>query len=262
MTRLERVFIPGSPFQSVVVDSQFVFDGIPGGVYPLRMIRKYVEEIRLPDSLNTAAPTRFRVDTAAPAIHRPSLPSPDLRVNAGADRVVSIRTPSLLSGTLTGASLDDPRLAMLWRPIGSTNPSTVVLDSPGELETMVTLPQTGVYRFVLIATYGMNAPVEDTVALDGWRNPFIRPSEGDTLVQNAAFNVAWFDDRNRPLILQYSVDGGGLWENIATNLPSKGGFNSYTWTPAMAPFDSCYLRFLELNNVEVARSERFLLRKP
>ena len=108
----------------------------------------------------------------------------------------------------------------------------------------------------------MNPPVEDTVVFEAWGNPFIQPREGDTLAQGAAFTVAWIDDKNRPLTLQYSVDGGGLWESIATNLPSEVGFNSYTWTPTQAPFDDCRLRFLDANNVEVARSEGFRIRTP
>jgi hypothetical protein len=260
---LERVFIPGSPFQAVVEDSQFTFEKVPQGVYPVRMIRNHVEEIRLPDSLNTATPARLRVDTAAPVIPRQQPSPPALKVDAGEDHIVSLNAETLLSGSVSGANPVDPRLALAWRQV-SPDPATAraVLAFPNQPITRVTLPQTGVYRFVLIASFGMNPPVADTVFLDAKGTAFLKPVQGDTLAQDASFIVVWSDTQTRTLTLQYTVNGGGLWGNIATNLASQAGLNSHAWTPTKSPYNNCYMRLLGPGQVEVARSGRFTLRAP
>ncbi len=164
---LERIFIPGTPYQAVVVDSGFSLGKIPPGTFPARLITNQGVELPLPDSLHTDNYGPQHVDPNAPPIQRPPPPPPpQLKVDAGPDRNVSKDAETFLQGKITGAVYPDPHLALLWRQIGPDPQTTrALLESPTALVTHVTFPKPGPYRFIFSANYGTGKSVEDTVLI-------------------------------------------------------------------------------------------------
>ncbi len=245
----ERVFIPGTPFQAVVVDSGFTFSQIPAGSFPLRLITDSGIELQLPDSLNTQNTQPHRVDTAAsPIVRPPPPPPPKLQVNAGPDQNVFLGSQAFLSGQVTGVSSSDPQLAIVWNQI-NPNPQTVRANiaNPTALSTTVSFPKPGAYIFVLSAAFGTNPPKQDTVLIGvqpASPAAFIEP-DGDTIPVGKPFNVIWNGHRPESLSLQLSVNGGSTWNvpAIATAIQADSGLNTYSWTPVSAA-TNCLLRLV------------------
>lgn len=262
----ERVFIPGTPFQCVVVDSGFAFTQIPSGTFPVHLITGSGVELPLPDSLNTLSPKPIPVNSGATPIPRPPAPPPPpLQVNAGTDQTVYLGTQIFLYGQVTGVSGGDPQLAILWRQI-SPNPDSIsaVIANPTALNTSVSFPKPGAYRFVLSATFGTSPPKQDTVWIGVQPTPpttFIAPYPGDTVLLGKPFQVFWSNQTRDTLSLQFSVNNGP-WATLPKDsaIVADSGFDTLSWTPTGAASFNCQLRLVNSSDtLMTVQSGRFTL---
>ncbi len=269
-TGLTRIIITGSPFQAVIVDSVFVFEEIPSGVYTVHLLTPDGKEIPLPEPMDADAPKYHSVNPDTALVVRPPVATtPTFRVSAGSDRIVYAGTETHLVGDVYGVDSRDRRFAVLWRQLPPSHPEAVaILEHPSSFRTDVYFPRAGAYTFVLSVALG-NQQVQDTVVIGVQAPPenpaFIDPSLGDTLFFGRFFKVVWEGPKQEFLNLEVSHDSGSTWEStpVATNIPSKSGFNEFYWFPwyPLAPTNNCMLRLMR-NGQSVAVSPRFVLRSP
>jgi len=284
-TGVHRLIIPGSPFQTVLVDSTFAFTGLPPGVFPLHLIRPDGRELPLPESLAASAPRPLHVRPDTTPVFRPGPPPPAITVNAGPDRTASSGSQITLMADVAGVSPSDKRLAVLWKQLPPANPGSVpaTIDHPTALTTNVSFPRTGAYTFTVTVVLG-NQQVTDTVTIGVQASRsapvFIEPGPGDTLRIQHGIRVVWWEDPAydwwkgppAPLTLEFSGDSGVTWGRPPwdTSYPpqsqdilSGSGFNQRYWFPSATAGagqrEHAFLRFTR-NGEVVAVSGRFVLR--
>jgi hypothetical protein len=278
-TGIVRVFIPGTPFQSVVVDSSFVINGVPQGDFPLRVVGGDGSERPLKNAPEGPGPgNHHEVDTTTPPIVRPPPPPPtqNLVVFAGNDISLiaagaGIVTSSSLIGSVQGPDVTDPRLAVLWRQISGPQNAKATIESPTSLNTRVDFPRGGAYQFVLSAVFG-NQRIEDTV-LVGIQAPqeqtvFITPTVGDTVYLPPPFSpyyyppekIVWDAHRKDTLIIDFTYDGSNWFPITYFPIESKRGLNNFDWFPQGDSASNVRLRLRNMRNEVVATSPLFLLR--
>jgi hypothetical protein len=281
-TGLVRVFIPGTPFQSVVVDSSFVIEGVPAGDFKLHAIGGDGSERPLKSAPENPAPgNHHEVDTSAPPIVRPPTPPPaqNLLVFAGNDASLLAAagggsTSYSLFGSVQGVDPLDARLAVLWKQVG-TGPqgAKATIDNPASLNTRVTFPRAGAYLFVLSAVLG-NQRVEDTL-LVGIQAPqqqtvFIAPTPGDTVFVPFPFTspymyapekIVWDGHKKDTLLIDISYDAGVTWlPMFFFPIDSKKGLNTFDWFPQGDSASTVSLRLRNMSGETVATSATFQLR--
>ncbi len=279
---LHRLIIPGSPFQTVLVDSTFTFRNIPPGIFPLHMLGPDGRELPLPTPLTTDAPQHHRVNRDTMPVFRPVTPMPVLHVNAGYDRTVSIGSPVSLTADIMGVNPFDKRLIVLWRqlPSETSGSAPAAIQNPTTLSTKVDFPRTGAYTFTVTAVLGQQQ-VTDTVIIgvQAARSApvFIEPSAGDTVHAHQGFGIWWWEDPAydwwnppAPLRLEFSSDSGTTWgpppwnayPALDKDIPPGPGFNPIYVAPVQAApgtpaLPHCFLRFTR-NGEVVAVSGRFM----
>jgi hypothetical protein len=262
---LNRVIIPGSPFQAVIVDSVFVFESIPTGIYTVHVLEQSGREIPLPEPMDTDAPKYHNVNQdTVPVVRPPPVQTPTFTVSVGSDRTVYAGTETHLVGDLRGIDSRDNRVAVLWRQLPSAHPEAVaILERPASLRTDVYFPRPGAYTFVLSVAIGTQQ-IQDTVVIGVQALPdnptFIEPSLGDTLVLGQFFKLVWQGSRTEFLSLEASKDSGATWVSVSPYVPAKAGFNEYYWVPwyPLNASANCMVRLMRGNEV-AAVSPRFVL---
>jgi hypothetical protein len=271
-TGMNRIIIPGSPFQAVLVDSVFVFEAIPPGVFPIHMLTPQGYEYPLPENMNTQEPRYHRVNADTTPISRHQAPTVNgFTANAGVDRSVFSGAEATLSGEIAGVRSDDRRLAILWRQLTPANPATgfAFIERPTKLTTKVFFPRTGAYTFEITAVLG-NQQTTDTVTIGVQSSPenpvFIEPGLADTLRWYDFFKVIWQGYRHETLNLEFSRDSGATWVGhpFLSGIQSRPGFNERYWQPMpqtmdLAPDTNCFLRLTYLDST-VTKSQRFVIR--
>ena len=261
----DRVFIPGTPFQAVVVDSAFTFPALPEGVYTIKVFTAAGWEYAVRGSLDTKVPGIFTLDSAQ-SPSRPDGINPDTTLTAfsGEDHGAFLETDNFLSGDVSGVETGGLRQAILWRQI--SGPAKAIIEDPTALRTPVIYTAAGAYQFVLSVSFGL-ASAYDTV-LVGLRSvnagvaAFIEPTVEDTLRRGQVFNVIWQGRAVENLKLDLSLDSGATWSTVNSTLASNLGLGIYSWTPAasLGTADFCRLRFMAQDSSIVAISENFLIR--
>lgn len=272
-SEVNRIIIPGSPFQAVVVDSVFVFEAIPPGVFPVHVLTPGGTELPLPEPVDTEDPKYHRVNRDTIPVTRPAPPPPvpDFTVNGGVDRTVYSGTETTLSAEIVGARHDDKRLAVLWKQLPPANSASgyALIERPTKQTTKVFFPRTGAYTFVVTAVLG-NQQVTDTVTIGVQSSPqnpvFIEPGPGDTLYWYQFFRILWQGARHETLNLEFSRDSGATWltHPMFSGIASKPGFNERFWQPlppdfAEQPGTNCFLRLRSPDGTVSTTSERFVL---
>jgi hypothetical protein len=172
-----RVYIPGSPFRAVLVDSLFVFPELPQGIFPLRMLAEDGRVFAVRESLNTQSAMNFTA-TPTPLDRIPPDPAtPAFMLNAGPDREAFLGGSNFLQAKIMGVEDTDARLSVLWKQIherGDTSAHRALLVSPTTLYTEVKFPAEGVYRFAVAATVGLRT-LRDTVLISVRKQPIPAP---------------------------------------------------------------------------------------
>lgn len=266
-TGLARVFIPGTPFQCVVVDSGFAFAAIPRGTFSLRVLGD--DGFERP--LKPAGPDRrHEIDSSKPPIDRPPPPPPlqNLAVFAGYD--VSLPSPAggggptsySLNGSLQGADPQDPRVGVKWRQLSQGPGPKADIERPTALNTRVTFPQPGAYQFVLTVHLApqkvydtvlivIEAPQESLV--------FKNPAAGSREYTWHNLTIVWESPKKDTLQLEFSPDGGTAWYPLMFLRPSKQGFNTFDWVP-MDTTGTARLRLKNPGGTVVATGPLFEIR--
>jgi hypothetical protein len=272
-TGLVRIIIPGTPFQSVVVDSTFILDGVPDAAFPLYVLTHDGQELPLkPDRGNPqGGHPHHQIDSGRPPIVRPS-PGPtheEIHVDAGEDASLIASTSAegtnySLLGTVSGIDPQDPRLSVIWRQLSGSQGAKAKINKPSSLNTHVVFPRSGVYKFVLSAIAGAQK-AEDTVLISvqtpSDKPVFVDPGAGDTAFIGEPFDVFWEGRKPEFFWLEISYDQGFSWFPIAmAPVQSQPGNNRYTWVPQGMPADQVMLRLSDMNGVAAATSAAFLLR--
>lgn len=271
---VNRLIIPGSPFQTVLVDSMFVFDRIPAGIYPLHMITPAGSELPLPEPVNTQAPGKYWFNPDTTPVERPAPPVlPDISVDAGPDRTLTIGMEASLAAGINGVKHDDKRLSVLWRQLPPTHSSGYALiENPTRLNTRVVFPRTGAYTFVVTAVLGVKQ-TSDTVTIGVQAAPevpvFIEPGAGDTLYANFWSRIVWMGTRHgyEFLNIELSRDSGATWTGLPGMAPTTSwfGFNERYWiaaAPSSGKADTnCFLRLTQ-GGTMLVQSPRFTILAP
>jgi hypothetical protein len=238
---LGRIFLPGTPFQATLVDSDFALQNLPEGRFGMHLLGGdgYIYAVsetldtRAAGHAFTAAPDPIgRVDAAiAPA---------GFGVDAGGPLNATMQESVGLQGRLLGADSADSRVSVLWRLLRSLSSDSAHIAEPTRLSTQILFPNGGGYSVELAATLGATT-VRDTlqfkVAPIVTPTPakFLAPQPGDSVQQGLPSKVAWdspISGRAR-LEYTYSKDGTeGTWSIAVDSLTVAPGGNTAQWTPS------------------------------
>jgi hypothetical protein len=248
---LGRVFLPGTPFQATLVDSDFALQNLPEGRFGMRMLGGdgYVYAVR--ETLDTRTSQSFtaapepigRVDAAiAPA---------GFGVEAGQFLSANVQESIALQGKLLGADPNDSRISVLWRLLRSQSSDSARIAEPIRLNSQILFPTTGSYVLELSATLGATT-VRDTVQykvspLILTTTYFTYPKTGDSLTQGQPFKVGWESPLSGRARLEYSYKGGaeGSWVIAADSVVMAPGSVPTLWTPpTLGTVVPCLLRLL------------------
>jgi len=239
---LNRVFIPGTPFQATLVDSAFAFEDLPEGAFSLRFLAADGHVFAVNETLDTHIPRDFTIgQVPISTLDTNRFPATDslLRISAGPDREAYLNAPAILDAVVKIFDPMDPRLAILWRqlhPIGDTA-LPAKFASPTLPRTEVKLPGEGAYTFEVAATLGKYTKMDTVVLLvkkvgTPLQARIIQPLSADTLAVGRPFPVSWEMPVPGPVTLRASPDKGKNWFTIVQHLDVKDGPATYNWTPS------------------------------
>ncbi|GEM_PF-1666056 len=258
-----RMFVPGSPFVATLVDSSFVIENLPEGLFPLRLLTADGKVYAVPDSLNSKDSTLIYHPRTTPigavdTSHKDTLPA--YTVFAGDPHEAFVELASFLEGKIAGPGATDSRLSVLWRLIKDaadsgradslphdtiphdtlhpkTQPRHADIHSPTLLRSEVHFTEEGVYEFELAATLGVRT-LTDTVVISVRHLPppgkprIIKPGPGDSVLAGKVYNIQWEMQDKGPALVQVSVDSGVKWITLAEHYPGQAGLQVFPWTPS------------------------------
>jgi hypothetical protein len=266
----DRIFIAGTPFVAVVVDSQFILEEVPEGLFNLKLLTGEGKIYDVKEPLDPRMPGRFSYDKGdGHPIPDTTVPILDFGVSIRAESTAFLPSGSFLEGKLRGLSETDTRISWLWRLIDGVD-SNAAIWSPTEAKTKVVYRAPGLYTFEVSATLGTvthrdsQRVVVEGISLAETR--FIAPGEGEMVMIGRGFRVVWHSDSVRRVRL--SLDTGtadaGPFRLIDSTLQAKVGYNEFNW---FVPFDLpdftlASLVMSDSMGAIIARSGRFLLGRP
>ncbi len=239
---LNRVFIPGTPFQATLVNNVFTFEDLPQGSFPLRFLTADGHVFAVKESLDTKAPSNFTLKEGPISIVVPdNHPAVDslISIDAGPDREVFLEAPSFLSASVKGVDSANPRLAIVWRQLNRIGDSALAGDTilhPTQMHTEIHFLGEGVYTFQVSATLGSQSKA-DTVVLSVKKIPppphprIIQPRLNDTLRAGIAYPITWEMPQPGPVTIRASANNGEKWIVLVEHLDVKGGPAIFNWTP-------------------------------
>ncbi|MEO7426591.1 MAG: hypothetical protein ABI036_15485, partial [Fibrobacteria bacterium] len=216
---LGRVFLPGTPFQATLVDSDFALQNLPEGRFGMRMLGGGGYVYAVLETLDTQAGHSF---TAAPdPIGRiDSVIAPvGFGVEAGGNLSANMKESVATQGRLLGADSNDSRLSILWRVLRPLSSDSALIAEPTRLNTQILFPAMGGYSVELAATLGATT-VRDTVQYKVATTVIVAPAKfsapqpGDTVIQGQLCKVAWNASALTGMArLEYSYQNGaeGTW---------------------------------------------------
>jgi len=247
---LGRVFLPGTPFQATLVDSDFALQNLPEGRFSMRLLGSegYVYAVR--ETLDTRTSRSF---TSAPdPIGRidASIASPGFAVEAVGLVYDNPGESVALQGKLLGADSSDSRLAVLWRLLRSQSSDSARIAEPFRLSSQILFPTAGTYVLELSATLGATT-VRDTAQYTV--NPgtvptpanFFAPLPGDSLKEGESYKIGWNTPISGLARLEYNYKDGAeqSWVLAADSLAIQPGGSSTLWkAPVIGITAPCLLR--------------------
>ncbi|MCP5103412.1 MAG: hypothetical protein GY950_08535, partial [bacterium] len=84
--------------------------------------------------------------------------------------------------------------------------------------------------------FSITFPSDDVVRI-------IAPNGGEQLVVGARFDITWYGSNSRAeVLIEYSVDDGQTWTDIAGAAPNDGNYN---WTVPDTPSETCWISISE-----------------
>lgn len=263
---LERVFIPGTPFVSVLVEAHFTFEELPEGLFDLKILTGEGKLLPIQQPLNPLNPGQFHVDDSDVAENPGPHSGPtEFSVFAGEDHSAVVESPSFLEGRIEGLQGSDNHASWLWRQIeGPGTPANI--RSPTESKTAVSFTQPGLYRFELSAGIGSAIRLDtvlivvDASFLESVR--FIIPFAGQVLTSGYELHISWQGQKEEQLKLQFSMDSAHTFTTLDGEIKSRRGINEYGWKPGNLPeTDAAILQLIDNAGNLVVRSGVFSIRK-
>ncbi len=242
---LGRVFLPGTPFQATLVDSDFVLQNLPQGRFGMRMLGGggYVYAVR--ETLDTKAGHFF---TAVPEpIGRvdSTLAPLGFGVDAGGQLNANMQEITPLQGQLLGADSNDSRLSIVWRVLRSLSTDSAWIAEPTRLNTQILFPTAGGFFVELAATLGATT-VRDTVqyksvlVISPAPAKLVSPQPGDSLRQGQGYKVTVSTSLTGLARLEYAYKDGaeGTWVIAVDSVVIAPGANPTLWTPPVLGKDA------------------------
>ncbi len=270
------VYIPGTPFQAMLVDNNFIFEDLPEGSFPLRVLSSDGRILAVEETLDTKMSRNYttvvepigRVDTA-----RIAASSPSFTLNAGRDREAFLDVVSFLAARIEGVDLNAYRVSAHWRALRTSTGISLqppLIANPTSLQSEVQFQSEGVYHFEIAVTIGLRTE-RDTLAILVRTSPkptvsrIIQPMPGDTLILGEPYRIAWETPSVEDSIgLVLSLDGGINWEMLTIQNFERNDIPVYEWIPdsLLAPSQNCLIEIL-IGGLPVGRMEGpFVLATP
>lgn len=243
---LGRIFLPGTPFQATLADSDFVLESLTEGRFPMRLLGGdgYMYAVR--ESLVTNAANAFTAETQPLGRIDGITPPAGFGVEAGATQSILLGEEIAMQGRLLGVDSTDSRVSIRWRFLDKVAGDSARIDDPTRLATVIRFPSVPGYSLELAATFGATT-VRDTLLVKVTQlisdMKFVEPQPGDTLVENQSFKVVWAHAAADLVRLEVSCKEGS-WSLIADSIPNPTVEGTSGWlVPQMGSVvDSCLLR--------------------
>jgi len=227
----DRVFIPGTPFLAVLVDSIFVLEGLPEGLFDLKILTSDGQIVGIEEKLKSGKDGRFteNEEWESPPEDTPH-ENPDLILKVGDDYSAKVGDHSALDAEVEGSSIDLHRVIWLWRQVEGP-PGGAVIRRPTESKTSVDFNQAGVYRFEVsasLATYIARDTLLVAVETDPGDSPrFIAPLAHGVLPLGSDFSLFWLGSQDMEVEIWLSVDNGETFRLLEENFTSRKGINEF-----------------------------------
>lgn len=262
---LGRVYIPGTPFQATLDDTGFVFEDLPEGVFPMRLLNAEGRIFPVRESLDTRQSRTFTaslvpvgtldtVDTLKPPAR--------FEVFAGGIREAAVGILTVLEAKILGLDSTDRRISVLWRPIKPNPADTAVrIANPTNLLTQVKFSAPGAYAIELVVTVG-TVTMKDTAQFRVREAPLptkprvLQPRVKDSLLLGAPTQISWEMPVAGFATVELSLKGGVDWQIVAKEVVSNQGITAHRWTPdpALPTSASCLIRVrLQPRDTSLAR---------
>jgi hypothetical protein len=228
----DRLFIPGTPFVSVLVDTVFEFMDIPEGLFELRLLTGEGNVVKVKQPFNSTSRMRYTVDEVT-SIPLPDTGKPvDFGIQIRADSSAVMQFGTFLEGHYYGIQPGDGAISWLWRLIeGPTQ--TIGIKHPTQSATPVQFYQPGLYSFELSGTVG-TVTHRDTarIAVEGVIFPgtrFLAPGPQQVITLGRNFKVVWQSEVDGPCELRLFLDQGFAPVVLDSTLIAQKGLNEFEW---------------------------------
>lgn len=250
---LGRVYIPGTPYQATLDDTGFVFEDLPEGVFPVRLLNAEGRIYPVRESLDTKVARVFTaglvpvgtldtVDTLTPPVR--------FEVFAGGIQEAAVGILTVLEAKILGLDSTDRRISALWRPIKPNPADTAVrIANPTSLLTQVKFSAPGAYAIELAVTVG-SVTLKDTAQIRVREAPLptrprvLQPRVKDSLMLGVPTQISWEMPVAGFATVELSLSGGLDWQVIAKEVASNQGITAHRWTPdpALPASHTCLIR--------------------
>lgn len=243
-----RVYLLGTPFLATLVDSAFVFPGVPEGRFLLQLLDEEGKIFAARETLATGREGDFTTGKDPVGTADSSDPATEFAMDAGADREVDVGDTLSLRGSLTGVDSADLRVSSLWRildrastPVASTGAAFTA--SPDGLESGIRFSDTGRVSVEWTVAVGLRT-LRDTVGITVSRKNdplpliFLGPRPGERLTMGQEMKITWESDRTGRVRLEYSLPAVSPsdWQMAVDSLATGIGQFMAMWVPPV--FDS------------------------
>lgn len=235
------VYIPGTPFRATVTTEGFEFDGLPEGMFSLRLfgegghIFPIVEPMTIQGGQSDDIFYKFSA-SIEPIGRTDTSDTPSFSIRAVDPVEAAVGLPTPLLAVLQGMDSSDQRLSVRWRQL-TFLPDTARISFATRLNAQALFLREGIYSFEVAATIAGHT-ARDTalvVARPRFAPTAIRviaPNEGAALTNGLPFNITWDMPKQAFVRISISLDGGS-WQPIEDSLPSSIGINSFSWIPRL-----------------------------
>jgi hypothetical protein len=264
----DRIFIPGTPYLAVLVDSVFEIDDVPEGSFALKVLTGEGKIVSVLQQLDPKKPGHFETNETEDT--HPTQPGPEIplfQVKAGEDQSASLNATVLLEATTEGIKVNDERISWLWHQIEGPH-SGANLKAPTKPSTRVEFTEAGTYQFEVAATAGTQLH-RDTVLIIVEANTqpevrFLSPTLGEVLFVDSSVHISWSDTQEQAVHLLISIDSGSHFHTIDKGeVHSKNGPTDFSWkiSADIAETENAFLMITTLAGDTLALSNRFIIRK-
>lgn len=274
LSDLPRIYIPGTPYLSSLVDSGFVFEDLAEGVYPLQVLTRDGNIFPVKELLDSKTVRDYTSPPNPVGKVKIEIPIDSFKIDAGPDREAYVGVASGLAAKLVREAAWPIAPSILWRQIlypGDPLPRVAVIRNPTSLQTEVKFLAEGVYTFEVSALVRLRAAF-DTVVVSVRIAPnptearILRPLPRDSVYLGLPYKIAWQMPSPGPVTIRFSANGGSHWDTLAVHYQGREALPFFEWIPlALGPSQDCLLEVAlesDLNIVAKTRGAFALVTAP